>query len=129
MPQVRIWGVYLVCQGLAGAAWWGCLVGMPLTRDCFKPPGAPDWAILAFWLADLLLFVVGSLLSAVFVFRGSALARPVLWFTAGGVSYASLYCVGLSLLTGTVWLASAAMLPAMAITLWISLRYELLCRP
>lgn len=129
MPLIRIWGAYLVCQGIAGAVWWGCLIGVPSTRDYFKPPAAPDWAILAFWFADVTVFVTGSLLSALFVFKESPWAKPILWFTTGGVSYAALYCLGLSLLTGTVWLASAAMLPAMAITLWISLRYEMLHRP
>jgi hypothetical protein len=105
-----------------------CLVFIPASRAYFTPQGAPDWTILSFCLADSLLFVVGSVLSGVLLFRGSPYARPVLWFTAGAVSYASLYCVGLSILTGSVWLATGAMLPAMCLTLWICVRYEILCR-
>lgn len=126
--RMRVFSGYMLLQGFAGASWWMCLVWIPSSRDYFTPQGAPDWTILSFWLADSLLFVVGSVLSGVFLLRGSSYARPVLWFTAGAVSYASLYCVGQSTLTGSAWLAAVAMLPAMCVTLWISVRYEILCR-
>lgn len=126
--SIRLFAGYLVLQGLAGAVWWICLVWIPSSRAYFAPEAPPGWTILSFWLADSLLFVVGSVLSGVLLLRGSPYARPLLWFTAGGVSYASLYCVGLSILTASVWLAAGAMLPAMCVTLWISVRYEILCR-
>jgi hypothetical protein len=109
---------------VAGAIWWVGLIFFPGTRAYFQPPDAPPWTILAFWLADLLLFVVASLVSAVLLIRRSRHARAALWFTAGAVSYAALYCLGLSLLTASTWLATGSMLPAMLVTLWIAITYD-----
>jgi hypothetical protein len=123
-PSSRICAGYLLLQGLAGGVWWICLLCIPASRAYFKPTGAGDWTILSFWFPDLLLFVVGSIVTAWLLFRGSGLGRPALWFTAGAVSYAALYCVGLSLLTRSAWLGSGAMLPTMCLTLWISIWCE-----
>jgi hypothetical protein len=118
---MRLAVAYLSLQGVAGAAWWIALAFHPPTRACFKPPEAADWSILAFWLADLSLFVGGSLLAGLLLAIRSPAAGAALWFTAGAVSYATLYCLGLSFLTNTVWLASATMLPAMFMTLLITI--------
>lgn len=127
--SLRVFAAYLIFQGSAGALWWGSLLAWPASRAWFMPEAAPDWTLLSFWLADLLLFVCASWMSGILLLRQSCWARPLLWFTAGAVSYAALYCVGQSILTRSAWLSVVAMLPAMAITVGICLRYEVQCRP
>jgi len=126
---MRMSAGYLLVQGLAGAVWWGVLLWHPPWRAYFKPPESPDWAILGFWLADLSLFVCGTLIAAILLARRSAWASAALWFTSGAVSYAALYCFGLSLLTNTTWAAAAAMLPAMSITIAIAVHHQRSCLP
>ncbi len=111
---------YLVLQGMAGVAWWVGLACWPSLRSHFLPAGAPDWPLLSFWLADLCLLVAGSWACAVCLYRRSQAAAPALWFTSGAVGYACLYCLGTSLLTGEVWLATGLMCPAALCTLGIT---------
>jgi len=118
--RTRLASGYLVIQGLAGAAWWVGLAGWPSLRSHFLPAGAPDWPLLSFWMADLCLFVVGSWACAVCLCRSSRAASAALWFTSGAVSYACLYCLGTSLLTGEAWLSTALMCPAAVCTLAIT---------
>lgn len=112
----RIFGVYLCVQALLGATWWLVLWLVPASRPYFRPADAPDLVLLSLWLADLVGFVVGSLASGVLLLRDDDRSARVLWFTAGAVVYAALYCVGLTLATGSSWLATSLMVPAAAMT-------------
>lgn len=111
---------YLIAQGSAGFAWWLTLALVPSSRAYFAPPGAPDWAILSFWLADLLFFVCGSLLCGFAMAVRSPRAQPLLLLTVGGTSYATLYCVGASLMTGSMWLPTGVMVASPCVTVWIA---------
>jgi hypothetical protein len=111
---------YLVLQGLAGACWWIGLAFWPSVRRTFLPDGAPDWPLLSLWIADIMLFVVGSWVCAVCLYQQSRWVAPALWFTSGALAYAALYCLGTSLATGDVWLSTGLMCPAALSTLVIS---------
>lgn len=53
-------------------------------------PGSPE-VTDTFVVADLLVVVVGSALAALAVARRRRVAVPVVWFTAGGIVYPTLY--------------------------------------
>ena len=108
--------VYLVVQGLAVAAWWMALWLVPSVRRHFTARGQGTEALLAFWLPDLLLMGVGSLAAAALGLLRSPLFGHAAWGVTGVVSYASLYCLSLSLLTDSAWLSTTMMLPAMVFT-------------
>lgn len=108
---------YLGLQGLLILAWWAGLYASLDFRAHFLPPGMPDAQLMAFGLPDLGLAAAGSLACAVGLLRGLRWALPLLWVLAGAMSYATLYCLALSLLTGGAWAASTLMLPAMLLTL------------
>jgi len=113
---------YLFLQAVAGLAWWVGIFTSPALRAYFVAPDAPDITLTAFIGADSLLFVGGSIVSAILLHREHPKRGGVLWFTAGAVAYAALYALGLSVLTNAVWLGSVPMLGAMVITIVIAWR-------
>lgn len=108
---------YYALQGLLTLLWWLLLFLNPATRAHFQPPGSPTRDLLAFWLPDLLLVGLGSLAAGYLRARGSRSAPFLLWFVAGGMSYATLYCLALSLGTGAAWAGVVLMVPAMLLSL------------
>ena len=116
LPRVA----YLLAQSVLVAAWWLALVLKPETRDWFRPSTAPDEMLLSFWLADLACIVMGSALAAVFVRRRDPRRVPALWFIAGAMVYATLYCIAVTAMTGESALGVALMLPATVKTLAIA---------
>jgi protein-S-isoprenylcysteine O-methyltransferase Ste14 len=110
-------GAYFSLQGAAVALWWLLLVFFPSTRVYFQIDANSESALLAFWLPDLLLLALGSLVAGVLCFGGSSLATAAVWFTSGAVCYASLYCLSLAILTGAGWLGVTLMLPAMLLSI------------
>lgn len=108
----RLAAAYFVLQGLAVAAWWVLLFLHPPVRAWFLPYGSPERDLLAFWLPDLALVAVGSLLAGLFRFLGNPWGPPLCWLVAGGVDYATAYCLAWSLASGEAWLGFALMAPA-----------------
>jgi protein-S-isoprenylcysteine O-methyltransferase Ste14 len=75
--------------------------------------GDSEATLLAFWLPDLILLAAASFVAAGFCFLESRLTAVALWFVAGAVAYASLYCLAFAFLTDSGWLGVALMFPAM----------------
>lgn len=118
-PHTTLAGIYLALQAALVAAWWLMLWLAPNTRTLFLP--TPDWptaTLLAFALPDLTVLVLGSAAAAVGLQRHTPWARPLLWFVAGAVAYATLWCLGANLATGGGWLATALMLGSSLGTGW-----------
>jgi hypothetical protein len=113
---------YLVLQGGLVLGWWLLLWFVPSTRDLFKAAEHPDSALLAFWFADLACIAVGSIVSGWWAFRRDVHAVAAVWFTAGAVVYAALYCIILSTMTGQAIMAAALMCPAAIITVLVARR-------
>jgi hypothetical protein len=124
MPPVRRFAVaYLALQGVGALGWWAALAAWPESRAHFQPAGAPDAALFAFAVADLLLFAVGSLAAAVGVARRAAWAWPVLLVHCGAAMYAGLYCLMLPLVAGGAgWVGAVLMVPAAVVPPWLAWR-------
>jgi len=105
--------VYFALQGIAVIAWWLLLYFVPQSRKYFQLESNSDTSLLAFWLADLTLLGIGSLVAGWLCFRDSRHAPTASWFVCGAVSYAVLYCLAFALFTDTGWLGVALMSPAM----------------
>jgi protein-S-isoprenylcysteine O-methyltransferase Ste14 len=105
--------VYFALQGIAVVVWWILLFGVPASRKHFRLETDSETSLLAFWMADLLLLGVGSIIAAVFCFRDSRHASTGSWFVTGAISYATLYCLAFAFLNDTGWLGVMLMLPAM----------------
>lgn len=108
------WFAISCLLGLAGLilGWWLLIGLLPASRKWFWPEAWPTAGLLSFWLPDLLLVAIGSIVGAEACWQRRGSAGPILWLTAGGMLYASLYCLAVSLSTGSAWLATATMLPA-----------------
>ena len=104
--------VYFAFQGAAVVAWWLLLIFAPASRALFRM-GETDATLLAFWLPDLLLMAIGSLVAGAFCFLDHQLTSIALWFVTGATSYAALYCLAFALMTDSGWLGVTLMLPAM----------------
>ena len=114
--------IYLLLQSFLTVGWWALLVLSPAARAHFMPRGAPDYALLSFWLADLICIAGGSALASWWLCRRDGRSSAVLWFTSGSTVYGALYCVVLTAITGQAILAAAMMLPAAAATVAIAVR-------
>ncbi len=105
--------IYFALQGIAVVAWWILLFFVPATRKYFQLENASETSLLAFWLADLLLLGIGSLVAGWLCFQDSQHAPTASWFVAGAISYATLYCLAFAFFTDSGWLGATLMLPAM----------------
>lgn len=113
---------WLCVQGAGGIAWWALVLLWPWFRAHFVAPGAPSFTLDAYWLADFAIIIAGSFAAAAGLHKQRPWARPVLWFTAGGVAYATLYCAMTSALSGGAWAAPILMAPPLALTLFFAFR-------
>jgi hypothetical protein len=116
--NTRQWaGAYFLLQGVAVLAWWLVLLIYPPARSWFRMGDGSDAALLAFWLPDLSLLAIGSLVSGALCLQGSSFVSAAVWLTAGAASYATLYCLAFAMLTDTGWLGVTLMLPAMLLSI------------
>src|SRR5690606_29091813 len=100
---------YLTLQAAGTAAWWLMLLLLPGSWDWFKPASWPAETLLGFWLADGSLLIAGSLVTAYAVMFEQPWAKLAIWALAAAAWYPTLYCVGVSVLMGEAWIASALM--------------------
>lgn len=104
--------IYFAFQGIAVLIWWVLLIAIPTSRRYFQM-GSDENILLAFWLPDLFLLAIGSLLLSWLIAVKHKFMPIVLWFVAGAISYATFYCLAFAWQTDTGWLGVTAMFPAM----------------
>lgn len=104
--------VYFAFQGIAVLVWWILLIVVPTSRKYFQM-GDNENILLAFWLPDLFLLAIGSLILSWLIIVNHQFMPIVLWFVVGTISYASFYCLAFAWQTDTGWLGVMAMFPAM----------------
>jgi hypothetical protein len=114
VPRRSLVPAYLLAQAGLIAAWWLVLWLSPTARAPFVVDGWPESTLLAFWLPDVVVLVVGSAAAALGLRAGRAWARPLVWLVAGAVLYATLWCLGANAVTGAGWLSTALMLACCA---------------
>ncbi len=105
---------YLLAQAALVASWWLVLWTVPAARAPFVVGGWPESTLLAFALPDVVVLVVGSAAAAFGLRAQRPWALPLVWLVAGAVLYATLWCVGTNVVTGTGWLPTAMMLACCA---------------
>ena len=120
----KIASVYFIIQGAAGLLWWAVLLWVPDARENFVPDGMPAASLLAFWLADLLMFVGGSLACGIMLLRGGRIHRALMWAVGGAIAYATMYCAGVTVLTGSGWINLILMSGALAFSLFFMGRVD-----
>jgi hypothetical protein len=111
----RLAVAYLTLHAIAASAWWLILLAVPSSRPYFRAADAPDSALLAFGVADAVLFIGTSALAAVGLYRRHRWAWPVLCVHAGAAGYAALYCWALTALTGDAPLGAVLMTPSLIV--------------
>ena len=92
---------YLTAQAVLGVLWWASLFRVPSVRTWFELMPDRRSGLDAFLLADAVVFVGGSLVAAITIWRRSPWAGTVTALTAGGVAYATLYLAGWVVLEGS----------------------------
>lgn len=105
--------VYFSIQGTAVFAWWILLIFVPASRRYFQLENNSQISLMAFWLPDLLLLGIGSIIAAWLCLRDSESKSTALWFIVGAIGYATFYCFSFALLTDSGWLGVTLMSPAM----------------
>ncbi len=110
--NTRLAGLYFALQSLAVLGWWWALREFEEFRKLFLASGTPERDLMAFFLPDLVLVAAGSLLAAILFFAGARWVMPVAWLLAGGLGYATLYCVSLAWMSDSAWWSVALMTPA-----------------
>lgn len=105
--------IYFSIQGIGVIAWWFLLFFVPVSRRYFQLENNSEISLMAFWLADLLLLGIGSIVAAWLCFRDSESKSAALWLVVGAISYATLYCFAFALFTDAGWLGVTLMSPAM----------------
>jgi hypothetical protein len=108
--------LFLVAQGLGASVWWIILFAWPESHRHFRAHDAPDSTLLAFAVADGLLFIGTSFGSAIGCWKRRRWAWPVLCVHTGAACYAALYCWSLTVLTGgDAWLGAVLMTPSLVV--------------
>lgn len=119
-PIERVAVGYLAAQAVLGIAWWIALTTSTTVRGWFElMPGEPQ-VMDAFVFADVIVVVVGSGLGAWAVARQRRSATAILWFTAGGIVYPTLYLLGWLAFTGEGGLLLGAMTVVSVLTCWVT---------
>ncbi len=108
---------YLIIQAVATAAWWGLLWFVPSSVGWFQPESWPRQSLLGFWLADSLLLVAGSIVTAIAVVSEKTWASIAIWSLAAAVWYPTFYCIGVSIITDEAWIAASLMVSIAGLTL------------
>ncbi len=113
MKKIRLSAsVYFVLQGAAVLVWWILLFAVPTSRKYFQM-GDSETILLAFWLPDLFLLAVGSLVVSAFIWFENKFLTLAIWFVVGSISYATFYCLAFAMMTDSGWLGVILMFPAM----------------
>src|SRR5262249_18007997 len=106
--RFAVW--FLSAEAVGASIWWGLLLSWPAARTPFMARGAPDTTLLAFAVADAVLFVGTAAAAADGFMGGWDWAWPVLCAHAGAAGYAALYCWTLAVLTGGDGLLGAVLM-------------------
>jgi hypothetical protein len=102
--------LFLLAEAVGGAIWWCLLLGWPASRAYFMAEGSPDAALLAFSVADFILFIGAAAVCAYGLWTRRRWAWPLLCVHAGAAAYAALYCWTLVALTGGDGLLGAVLM-------------------
>ena len=116
----RIYVAYLAVQAVLGLVWWLTLRSSATVRGWFELMGDRPEVMDAFAFADVLVVVVGSGFGAWGLAADKRWTTAVLWFTAGGIVYPTLYLFGWLSFTGEGGLLLGAMAVVSFFTCWIA---------
>lgn len=117
MQPRHIVSAYLLIQAVGVAVWWGVLIGYPPSVKWFQPREWPAESLIAFWLADGLLIIGGSLAVAVSVWLNHKWSATLVWMLAAMTWYPTLVCLAVSIQSGEAWIASAMMVSMAGLSL------------
>lgn len=104
---------YFLFQGLCTGIWWGVLFIEPSYRRYFALESASDTSLLAFSVADISFWGIGSVIASWLCFIESEYRQIAAWFVTGAVAYAAICCATYAWLTDHGWLGVVLMFPAM----------------
>ncbi len=118
----RLYAWYFLAQAAVGMGLWVAFAGSSTARGWFDLVPSHRAVTQAFFLADLLVGVLGSILSAWALETRASWTLPIVAFTAGGMVYPTLYLVAWVALTGTAAgrTCLTIMIPPSTITCWIT---------
>jgi len=119
-PAERVYVGYLATQAVLGVLWWIALTGSTTVRGWFELFPGEHQVMDAFVFADVLVVVVGSGFGAWGLATGKRWTTAVLWFTAGGIVYPTLYLLGWLSFTSEGGLLLGAMVVVSTFTCWIA---------
>ncbi|MEM6691885.1 MAG: isoprenylcysteine carboxylmethyltransferase family protein [Planctomycetota bacterium] len=123
MNASRIVGCYFVVQATLVSAWWASLLIYPNSIQWFQPSGWPQQHLLAFWLADGIMIVGGSLLVSLAVFQKLRWSGLAVWCVAAAAWYPTLVCMAASIATGESWIATSMMVSMAGLSLAMATIY------
>ena len=113
MKKIRLSAsLYFAFQGAAVIVWWILLFAAPSSRKFFQM-GDSETILLSFWLPDLFLLAVGSLVVSAFCWFENKFLQIAIWFVVGTISYATFYCLAFALAADSGWLGVVLMFPAL----------------
>ncbi|HVN51495.1 MAG TPA: hypothetical protein VMT43_08685 [Acidimicrobiales bacterium] len=121
----RIYAAYLAAQAIVGLLLWIAYATSGRVRGWFELLPSHRPVTDSFALADVLVAVVASALSAWAVDRSRSWAVPAVAFTAGAMVYPTFYLIAWVSLSGTGRAALTIMLAPATLTCWIA--YQTWC--
>jgi len=89
-------------------AWWALLIRVPESHAWFFPESMTELGKMSFVIADLLA-AVGLIVCAIGLKCHWPGMGTLMLFITGGLAYATLYCIAMSINTGEGWVGTAAM--------------------
>lgn len=116
----RIAAGYFLAQAIVGIGLWVAVATSGSVHDWIDLLPSHPPVTDAFFVADLVVGVVGSTLSAIALWRRSPWALPVVAFTTGGIVYPTLYLVAYVAWAGEGRNVLSIMVPPSTLSCWFT---------
>jgi len=100
---------YFSIQALGTIAWWAMLFVEPAWIEWFQPKAWPKQVLISFFVPDLCILIIGSLVTVYAMVRQRPWSTLAVWSTTIAGLYPTLFCIAASVQTGEAWIAAALM--------------------
>jgi hypothetical protein len=115
---------YFILQGILGTLWWAMLFISSDFAQLFALYPDRLESVFSFMMADIPVFLIGSILAAWMIYRQHAQMLFVVYLVNGGLLFTTLFLINHFIRTGNSIWSIILMIPACVITFYFALKLK-----